>query len=181
MTIGNEYLSSAIARLKSYKELADKTFDQLDENDFHFLASSESNSIAILVHHISGNMLSRFTNFLTEDGEKEWRDRDDEFETHKNTKAQIIEQWEKGWTCLLNALTSLEEKDLLTNVYVRKEPLTALDAINRQLAHYASHIGQILFIGKMIKNQNWQTLSIPKGHSQQFNQSNEIKDPAKKF
>lgn len=181
MTIGNEYLKSIIARLKSYKELGDKTFVQLDKKDFHFLASSESNSISILVHHISGNMLSRFTNFLTEDGEKEWRDRDDEFETHINNKEQIIAQWEKGWKCLLNTLSNLEEKDLLTTVFVRKEPLSALDAINRQLAHYASHIGQIIFIAKMAKNQNWKTLSIPKGHSQQFNQSNEPKDPAKKF
>jgi glutathionylspermidine synthase len=126
-------------------------------------------------------MLSRFTNFLTEDGEKEWRQRDDEFEIHKYSKQQVIEVWEKGWKCFLDTMESLTEDDLLKTIYIRKEALTVIDAINRQLAHYPHHIGQILFIGKMIKGEKWKSLSIPKGNSQAYNQSEQVKDPAKKF
>lgn len=180
-TIGKEYLATVIRRLKYYKALAEKAFVQLDEKDFHFCPNSASNSIAIIVQHIAGNMLSRFTNFLTEDGEKEWRQRDNEFEIHDYSKQQLTELWEKGWKCCLDALESLSEDDLLKTVYIRKEPLTVIDAINRQLAHYPHHIGQILWIGKMIKGEEWKNLSIPKGHSQQYNQSSEIKDPARKY
>jgi Protein of unknown function (DUF1572) len=180
-TVGKEYLSTVIRRVKYYKDLCEKAFDQLNEEDFHFQASSESNSVAIIVQHIAGNMLSRFTNFLTEDGEKEWRQRDDEFEVHTYSKQKVIELWEKGWKCFLDTIDSLTEDDLLKIVYIRKESLTVIDAINRQLAHYPYHIGQILFIGKMIKDKNWKSLSIPKSQSQQYNQSNDIKDPAKKF
>ena len=181
MDLGSEYLKTVIKRLKYYKDLSEKTFDQLADSDFHYKPSSESNSIAIIVQHISGNMLSRFTNFLTEDGEKEWRQRDDEFEIHNYSKDQILDIWNKGWNCCLNALNSLDENDLTKTIYIRKEALTVVDAINRQLAHYPYHIGQILQIGKMIKNENWKNLSIPKGHSQQYNSSSEVKDPAKKY
>lgn len=180
-TIGKEYLETVIRRLKYYKDLGDKTFEQLDEKDLHFRPNEESNSIAIIVQHMTGNMLSRFTNFLTEDGEKEWRQRDDEFEIHQYSKQQVIELWEKGWICFFDAMGSLTEDDLLKTIYIRKEPLTVIDAINRQLAHYPYHIGQILFIGKMIKGERWKSLSIPKGQSQVYNQSSEIKDPAKKY
>ena len=114
-------------------------------------------------------MLSRFTNFLTEDGEKEWRQRDDEFEVHDYSKQQVIDLWNKGWECCFNALESLTENDLMTIIYIRKEPLTVVDAINRQLAHYPYHIGQIIYIGRMIKNTDWKSLSIPKGQSLQYN------------
>jgi len=180
-TIGKEYLVTVIRRVKYYKDLGEKALDQLDEKDLHFRPNEESNSIAIIVQHMTGNMLSRFTNFLTEDGEKEWRQRDDEFELHHYSKQQVIELWEKGWKCFLDTLDSLTEDDLLKTIYIRKESLTVIDAINRQLAHYPHHIGQILFIGKMIKGEKWKSLSIPKGNSQQYNQSTEIKDPAKKF
>lgn len=180
-TPGNEYLQTVIRRVKYYKDLAEKAFVQLDEKDFHFKASEESNSIAVIIQHLAGNMLSRFTDFLTTDGEKEWRQRDDEFEVHEYTKQQLVELWEKGWNCFLSTLSSLKEEDLLTTVYIRQEPLSVIDAINRQLAHYPHHIGQILFIGKMIRDGNWTNLSIPKGHSQQYNQSTAIKDPAKKY
>ncbi len=129
---------------------------------------------------MAGNMLSRFTNFLTEDGEKEWRQRDDEFEIHNYSKQQVIELWNKGWQCVFDALGSLNEDDLLKTIYIRKEALTVIDAINRQLAHYPHHIGQILFIGKMIKGGQWKNLSIPKGRSNAYNQSSDVKDPAKK-
>jgi hypothetical protein len=181
MSLGKEYLSTVIKRLKYYKDLGEKTFDQLDEKDFHFIPSEESNSIAIIVQHLAGNMLSRFTNFLTEDGEKEWRQRDDEFEIHDYSKQQITDLWQKGWTCCLAALKPLTKGDLLKTITIRHEPLTVIDAINRQLAHYPYHIGQIIFIARMIKKETWKNLSIPKGKSQAYNANDEVKDPAKKF
>ena len=180
-SIGKEYLTTVIRRLKYYKDLSEKAFEQLDEKDFYYRPNEESNSIAIIVQHLAGNMLSRFSNFLTEDGEKEWRQRDDEFEIHNSSKQQVIDLWEKGWKCCLDALGSLNEGDLMKTIYIRKESLSVIDAINRQLAHYPHHIGQILYIGKMIKGEKWKTLSIPKGASKQYNQSSEIKDPAKKY
>jgi Protein of unknown function (DUF1572) len=181
MSLGKEYLTTVIKRLKYYKELGEKTFEQLGDKDFHYLPTSESNSIAIIVQHLTGNMLSRFTNFLTEDGEKEWRQRDDEYEVHNYSKQQLIDIWNKGWQCCFHALESLTENDLLTIIYIRKEPLTVVDAINRQLAHYPYHIGQIVYIGRMIKDKDWKNLSIPKGQSHQYNTGDQLKDPAKKY
>lgn len=178
---GKEFLNTAIKRLKYYKDLGEKTFAQLEEKDFHFQPSPESNSIAVIVQHMTGNMLSRWTNFLTEDGEKEWRQRDDEFEIHSYSRQQILDTWQKGWGCFLQTLDSLTEDDLLKTVHIRQEPLTVTDAINRQLAHYPYHIGQLIFIGKIIKDKNWKSLSIPKGGSQAYNKSEEVKDPARKF
>jgi hypothetical protein len=181
-SLGKEYIQATIRRFKQYKELGDKTFAQLEEKDFHFKPNKESNSIAVIIQHVSGNMLSRFTNFLTEDGEKSWRNRDNEFgEFPGATKEQLIKAWEDGWQCLLNTLSSVTEDDLLKTIYIRSEPLLAIDAINRQLAHYPYHIGQITYIGRMIKDNQWQSLSIPRGQSQQYNQSSGIKDPSKKF
>lgn len=179
MSIAKEYLSTSLRRLKYYKELGDKTFEQLNEWDFHYQPNEESNSIAIIIQHMAGNMLSRWTNFLTEDGEKEWRRRDEEFEIKQYNKQQLIELWEAGWNCFFNTLASLKKKELKKTVHIRNEPLTVIDAVNRQLAHYPYHIGQIIFLAKIIKNKNWQNLSIPKGGSQAYNQSDEIKDPAK--
>lgn len=162
--IGYEYLTTVIKRLNYYKDLGDKTFAQLEEKDFHFLPSSASNSIAIIVQHLAGNMHSRFTNFLTEVGEKEWRQRDAEFEIHNYSKQQIIEIWEKGWSCVFNTLNSLKPEDLLKTITIRQEPLTVMDTINRQLAHYSYHIGQFIFIGKMIRVNTWKNLSVPKDY-----------------
>ena len=128
-----------------------------------------------------GNMLSRFTNFLTEDGEKVWRNRDDEFEVHDYNKEQLIDLWNKGWRSFLDVLESLKEDDLMKTITIRKEQLSVTDAIIRQLAHYPYHIGQIIYVGRIIKNENWKNLSIPKGKSQAYNQSSDIKDPAKKY
>ncbi|MCG2617296.1 DUF1572 domain-containing protein [Terrimonas sp. NA20] len=179
---GNEYIQATIRRFKQYKELGDKTFVQLDEKDFHFKPGSGSNSIAVIIQHLSGNMLSRFTNFLTEDGEKSWRNRDNEFrENPGTTKEQLLSAWENGWQCLLDTLSSLIEDDLLRTIYIRNEPLLAIDAINRQLAHYPYHIGQITYLGRLIKDGQWQSLSIPPGQSEQYNQSSGLKDPSKKF
>lgn len=181
MSTAKEYLQTAIRRLKYYKDLGDKTFTQLNDWDFHYQPNAESNSIAIIIQHLAGNMLSRWTNFLTEDGEKEWRQRDDEFEIHDYTKHQLVELWEKGWACFLDTLDSLKKKDLKKTVHIRQEPLSVIDAINRQLAHYPYHVGQIVQIAKTIKGKNWTNLSIPKGESQAYNAGTDIKDPAKKF
>lgn len=179
-SLGTEYLQTAIKRLRYYKKLGEETFDQLTDADFHFAPNETCNSIAVIIQHLSGNMLSRWTNFLTEDGEKEWRNRDDEFEEHHFSKQQLIELWEKGWSCFLDALTSLTEADLLKTVYIRQEPLSVTDAINRQLAHYPYHVGQILYIGKIIKDAAWKNLSIEKGKSEAYNKSTAVKDPANK-
>jgi len=163
--ISKEFLNTAIRRLEYYKDLGEKTFDQLDNDDFHYQPNAESNSIAIIIQHLAGNMLSRWTNFLTEDGEKEWRQRDDEFNFHSYNKQQLKDLWEKGWTCFFNAVKSLSEDDLLKMITIRQEPLTVIDAINRQLAHYPYHIGQIIYIGRIIKNKDWKNLSIAKAQS----------------
>ena len=173
--LGTLYISSAISRLLTYKTLGDRTFSQLEEKDFHFIPAPGSNSIAIIIQHMSGNMLSRWTNFFTEDGEKEGRSRDEEFNPQLYDRVQLLELWQKGWDCLLNTLHSLKEDDLLKTIHIRHEPLTAIDAINRQLAHYPHHVGQIVYIGKMLKGDKWESLSIPRGDSAAFNQMMEQK------
>lgn len=180
-SFAKEYLSTVIARLKYYKNLGDKTFEQLTASDFHYQPNAASNSIAVIIRHLHGNMLSRWTNFLKEDGEKEWRQRDEEFAIKNNSKEELLELWEEGWDCFLNTLASLKKKDLKKNVTIRQEPLGVIDAINRQLAHYSYHIGQIAYIGRMIKIESWTSLSIPLNQSQAYDQSDEVKDPAKKF
>jgi hypothetical protein len=180
-TLGEEYLSTAIRRLKYYKDLGDKTFEQLTGEQLHYRANEESNSIAVIVQHMHGNMLSRWTNFLAEDGEKEWRQRDREFEVHGLDKQEIIDLWNKGWKSMFDALSPLHENDLLKTVTIRGEPLTVIDAINRQLAHYPYHVGQIIYIAKELKDKDWKNLSIPKGQSSQYNSGGQVKDPAKKF
>ena len=171
MNIGNEFLKSAVKRLSYYKELADKTFVQLSDDDLYFQTNEASNSIAVIIQHMAGNMLSRWTDFLTSDGEKEWRNRDAEFEDQRMSREELLAYWEKGWACCLDAIASLKEEDLLKTIYIRSEGMPAIDAINRQLAHYPYHVGQILYIGRMIKDQRWQNLSIPRGQSDQFNKS----------
>lgn len=164
-TIGNTYLQTATRRFTFYKDLGEKTFDQLSNEDFHYIPDEESNSIAVIIQHMSGNMISRWTNFLTEDGEKEWRTRDEEFEIHQYSKQQLIEIWNKGWNCFFDAIRSLTEEDLVKMIHIRQEPLSVIDAINRQLAHYSYHVGQIVYIGKVIKGSNWKNLSIKRNVS----------------
>ncbi len=181
-SVGKEFITSANKRLKYYKDLGDKTFEQLNDWDFHYQPNEESNSIAIIIQHMTGNMLSRWTNFLDEDGEKEWRQRDDEFAIHDYNKQQLLDLWEKGWACFFTALDSIKKKELKLTILIRKEPLSVIDAINRQLAHYPYHIGQIIHIAKTIKGKNWKNLSIAKGESQTYNDSTGgLKDPARKF
>ncbi|MEQ1553028.1 MAG: DUF1572 domain-containing protein [Ferruginibacter sp.] len=169
--MNNTFLSSTIAQLNYYKNLGEKTFDQLTDEQLFWQYNTESNSIAIIVKHMIGNMLSRWTNFLTTDGEKEWRNRESEFENDIATRNELLALWEKGWQCLFDALNSLDADDLEKIIYIRNQGHTIVEAINRQLAHYPYHIGQIVFIGKMVCNTQWTSLSIPKGNSQKYNES----------
>jgi hypothetical protein len=167
-SLGATFLDSAIKRLLTYKTLGDRTFAQLEDEGFQYFPNAESNSISVIIRHLHGNMLSRWTNFLTEDGEKPGRNRDTEFTALALGKDALIALWEEGWNCLLSALRSLTEEDLLKTITIRHEPLIVIDAINRQLAHYPYHVGQIVYIGKMIRKEEWQSLSIPKGASEKF-------------
>ncbi|PUZ22856.1 hypothetical protein DCC81_20770 [Chitinophaga parva] len=167
------YKQSLTKRLLTYKTLGERTFAQLDEAHIHWQPLGEPNSIYIIVKHIAGNMLSRFTDFLTTDGEKPWRERDAEFKDDTAiSKADMIALWEKGWNCLLQAIEALQPGDFEKTVYIRQEPHTVVDALNRQLAHYPYHVGQIVYLGKMLAGTSWQSLSIPKGDgsSQAFNE-----------
>jgi hypothetical protein len=164
----NNYLESMKKQFEYYKILGEKTLVQLPDDKLSWQFNEESNSIATIVKHLSGNMLSRWTDFLTTDGEKEWRDRDLEFENDISSRDELMHSWNLGWDCLFNALNSLTQADLLKEVYIRKEGHTVTEAINRQLAHYCYHIGQIVFLGKMICNESWATLSIAKGKSREF-------------
>lgn len=163
-----------IKRFEYYKMLGDKSFEQLSDEQIFWQFNEESNSIAVIVKHIAGNMLSRWTNFLTEDGEKSWRNRDEEFTNTFKTKAEVLDYWEKGWKCLFEALNQINDENLDSIIYIRNEPHSVIDAVFRQLAHYPYHIGQIVFIAKMLKNEDWETLSIARNKSQDFN--SEMKD-----
>ena len=159
------FLESAIKRFKEYKTLGDKTFAVLNEEQFHFQPNDASNSLAVIIQHMHGNMLSRWTNFLTEDGEKSWRKRDKEFEVHHASKEDLLKLWEEGWNVCLQALEDLQEGDLVKTITIRQQPLVVVDAVNRQLAHYAYHVGQIVYLGRWMKDKEWTSLSIPKGES----------------
>jgi len=168
MELAPQFLADAIKRLRYYKDLGDKSFEQLNEADMHYTPTADSNSIAIIIQHLYGNMMSRFTNFLTEDGEKEWRKRDAEFEPMELTKTDLTDFWNTGWTTVLNTLEALKPDDLLKEITIRSEKLFVFDAILRQLAHYPYHVGQIVFIAKMIKDKDWKNLSVPKGGSKAY-------------
>jgi len=171
MYFPENYLKSVTFEFRRYKILGDKTFAQLDEKDIFWTYSKNDNSVAQIVKHMVGNMLSRWTNFLTEDGEKPWRHRETEFEAPYTSKKKMLLAWEKGWQCLFDALESIDLANFDTTIYIRNEPHTIIEATNRQLAHYANHVGQIVFLGKMIKGDNWISPSIPKGGSRAFNKA----------
>jgi hypothetical protein len=163
------YLHSAGKQFEYYKMLGEKTFDQLSEDELFWRYHPESNSIAVIVNHLWGNMKSRWTDFLTTDGEKEWRKRDLEFEDVIKTREKMLEKWEDGWDCLFQVLNAINKDNFNTEVYIRNQAHTITDAINRQMAHYAYHVGQIVIIGRMQKGNAWKSLSIPKGKSREFN------------
>ena len=167
--IEQQFLNSTIKFFEYYKKLGEGAMDQLSDEDLNSKPNESSNSIAQIVHHLSGNMLSRWTDFLVSDGEKEWRNREAEFDEGYPSKEIMMKAWEKGWQCLFDALTSLKPDDLLKVIYIRNEAHTILEAIQRQLAHYPHHVGQILYEAKAIKSADFKSLSIPKGQSQAFN------------
>ena len=164
-------IESAFGILKQYKTLADKALEQVSDEEFFRPPEPESNSIAIIVKHINGNLLSRWTDFLTTDGEKASRDRDGEFEMDKIERSQLMQMWERSWQCLFSSLEALTPDDLGKIVTIRMEPHSVLEAIHRTIAHISSHVGQIVFIAKMFKSGQWQTLTIAKRKSKEFNET----------
>ncbi|MGB5238358.1 MAG: DUF1572 family protein [Flavobacteriaceae bacterium] len=171
MNFTKHYLQNIIREFQRYKSLGDRCFEQLNEPDIHWRLSDENNSIAIIVKHMVGNMLSRWTNFLTDDGEKPWRQRDNEFEAPYSAIAEMIKAWESGWECVFNALNTIDDTNFGEKVLIRDEKHTIPEALNRQLAHYAYHTGQIVWISKNVKGTEWKSLTIPKGKSEDYNRS----------
>jgi len=163
-----EYLENIKNQFESYKEVADKTIKQLTEKDLYWKFNEESNDIACVITHISENILSRWTDFFESDGEKEWRNRENEFTTQNLSYNELIEKWERGWTCLFNALDSINESNFNKPILIRNRKVKLIESITRQIAHYPYHIGQIVYIGKMILNEKWNSPSIPKGKSNEY-------------
>jgi len=166
-----DFLESVMKQFEYYKMLGQKTIERLTDEQLSWQYNAESNSIATVVKHLHGNMLSRWTDFLTTDGEKQWRQRDAEFDNDITTKQAVLDLWEQGWKCLFNALGSITNADLGKTVYIRNQGHSIMEAINRQLAHYPYHIGQIVFVGKMVLDDKWETLSIARGKSNDYNAS----------
>lgn len=169
MSFETDFLRSARKEFLRYKTMGESSFTQLDELELLHTYDPEDNSIAQITKHIVGNMKSRWTNFLTEDGEKTWRHRDTEFEAPYTSKEEMLQAWESGWKCVFEALDSINTENFNTPIYIRKEPHSIMEAIHRQLAHYSSHVGQIVYLAKSLKGAAWQSLSIPKGQSEAFN------------
>jgi hypothetical protein len=169
MDIAAHYLDEARRQLRGHKRMGEQAMSQLRDEDFFVTIDSESNSVAILVKHLAGNMRSRFTDFLTSDGEKPDRHRDQEFEVNPaTTRGEVMRWWEQGWVRVFAALDPLKPEDAMRTVMIRGEPHTVLQAINRQIAHYAQHIAQIVFLAKHLRASEWKTLSIPRGRSEEF-------------
>ena len=165
-SLATHYLEDSIASLRAYKKMADKAIAQLKDDEFFVTLDPEANSVAVIMKHMAGNMFSRWTDFLTTDGEKPNRNRDLEFVIETQTgKDDVIAYWEKGWQCVFDALEPLKADDLSRKVLIRNEEHTVIQAINRQLMHYANHIGQIVFLAKHFRSTEWQTLSIPRNRS----------------
>jgi len=167
--INNYYLESVKKQFLYYRILGEKAMEQLEPEQLFISVNDDTNSIAVIVKHLSGNMISRWTDFLTSDGEKEWRNRDGEFEGTITNKEELMTVWDKGWGVFLDTLNALTPDQLETIIYIRNEGHTVIEAINRQLAHYPYHIGQIVFYAKMLKKTEWNSLSIPKNKSNSYN------------
>ena len=178
--MGTSYLSSVIKQFEYYKMLGEKAMLQVPDEALFWQYNDESNSIAVIVNHIGGNMLSRFTDFLITDGEKSWRNRDAEFEKTFSSREELMAHWNKGWDCLLKTLAILKDENLDDIVYIRNDGHTVVEAINRQLAHYPYHIGQIIYIAKMVVNENWESLSIPRHKSNDYNTKKFTQEKAKR-
>ncbi|OJW83235.1 MAG: hypothetical protein BGO69_19185 [Bacteroidetes bacterium 46-16] len=163
------YLNSTRRLFLYYKQLGEGAMEQLKDEELFWQPNEESNSIATIVKHLWGNMLSRWTDFMTTDGEKQWRQRDAEFENDWKDRETLMKKWNEGWQCLMDALSSITDADLDKVIYIRNEGHTVIDAINRQLAHYPSHVGQMIYIAKLCRNDGWKSLSIPRNSSGAYN------------
>ncbi|TDL48243.1 DUF1572 domain-containing protein [Paenibacillus dendritiformis] len=162
MSVAQHYLRVVIDKFTSLKADAERAMAQLQEQDLHWAMNENSNSVAVIVQHMSGNMISRWTDFLTSDGEKPDRNRDDEFVDSIRSKDDLLRVWNRGWDVFLNTLRSLTADDLLATVTIRNEAHTVLEAIERQMSHYSYHVGQIVYAAKQIRSEEWSTLSIPR-------------------
>jgi Protein of unknown function (DUF1572) len=168
-SLAEHYIENATAEFRGLKRLADKAAAQVSDEEFFRAIDPESNSVALIMKHLAGNMRSRWTDFLTSDGEKPDRRRDSEFLIEGEDRPAIEEKWEAGWQALFDALAQLEPEDLMRHVQIRREPHTVVEAVNRQLTHYGEHVGQIIFLAKHLKSADWKSLSIPRGMSEAFN------------
>ncbi len=166
----HDYLSDAVQSFRNYKKLADRAIEQVSDDEFFADIDSESNSIAVIVKHIAGNLHSRWRDFLTSDGEKPDRNRDTEFEITADTRESLMGAWESGWQTLFDAIEPLTEEDFARTIKIRGEPHTIVEAVNRQLTHYSYHIGQIVFLAKHLRSSDWETLSVPRNRSGEYNQ-----------
>ena len=167
--INNIYIESIRKQFLYYKTLGEKAMEQLEPEKLFTVFSDDSNSISVVVKHISGNLLSRWTDFLTTDGEKPWRNRDDEFIDNIKDKNELMHIWQKGWECLIKTIDSIKPDQLTNIIYIRNEGLTVIDAMNRSFAHTVYHVGQIVYAAKILKNEDWISLTIPKNKSNEFN------------
>lgn len=174
-TVNELYLLELLKSLKGLKSVSEKAIEQISGEEMHFQPDPESNSVAIVMKHLAGNMISRFTDFLTSDGEKTWRNRDEEFVDDSKTEEELFAFWNKGWKCLIDAVTSLNSDDLLKSVYIRGEEHSVLRALQRQLVHYSYHTGQIVFLCKQIRSTGFKTLSMPRNNPVKNNSDSEKK------
>jgi hypothetical protein len=172
-SLSAHYIENALEEFRGMKALADRAVAQVSDEEFFRAIDPESNSIAVIMKHVAGNMRSRWTNFLDSDGEKPDRHRDTEFELKGEGRKAIEERWEEGWRTVFGAIEPLKTEDLMRTVTIRREPHTIVEAVNRQLTHYGEHVGQIIFLAKHLKSSAWRTLSIPRGMSEAFNKKME--------
>ena len=163
------FAESIIGEYKRYKSLVELAVAQVKDNDLNKIISHDGNSIAILMNHLIGNLKSRFTNFLTEDGEKPWRDRDSEFEENKNSREQLLAGWNEAFEIVFDQINKLSGGDLARQIFIREQKLSVMDALHRSLAHLSYHTGQIVLIARMCVGDEWKSLSIPKGKSREYN------------
>jgi len=172
MNLDAEFMSAIINAFEANKRLADRAIEQVPDNKLHIALDANANSIAVIMKHVAGNLISRWTDFLTTDGEKPWRNRDDEFVDSFRSRAEVLEYWERGWACLLKALKSLKPEELERTVMIRGEPHSVPLALERSLGHTCYHIGQIVQVARSHAGEEWNTLTIPRGGSEEFNKAN---------
>lgn len=169
--MANDYINSVKKQFEMYKVLGERAMAQVPDDKLFWQYNDDSNSIATIVKHLAGNMLSRWTDFLTTDGEKEWRDREAEFDNDIKSRAELMDIWNKGWACLFSAINQVTDDDLQRLIYIRNMGHTVMEAINRQVTHYPYHVGQIVFIAKMVSGSEWVSLSIPRSESKKYNEA----------